>query len=75
VLERPHVLYRELALKSDDRVLEKISTGRHEHDVVDVEQQVDGVVAALVDEQRRVRLDFDKAEGGQVGGEATVPGP
>ena len=44
-MERPQVLHRELALKSDDRALKKIGTRRHEHDVVDVEQKVDSVVA------------------------------
>jgi hypothetical protein len=36
---------------------------------------VDGVVAAPIDEQGRVRLGLDEADGGQVGGKATVPCP
>jgi hypothetical protein len=39
-----------------------------------VEKEVDGFVAAPVDEQGRVRLGLDEADGSQVGGEATVPG-
>jgi hypothetical protein len=62
-------------LKSGDRALEKISTELHEYNFVDVEQEVDGVVAASIDEPGRVWLGLDEAEGGQVGDEATVPGP
>jgi hypothetical protein len=50
VVEMPQVLHRELTLKGDDRAPKKIDTGRHEHDVVDVEHQVDDVVTAPVDE-------------------------
>ena len=50
-----------------DCALKKIGVGRHEHDVVDVEQQVDGVFAASVDEQGRVQLGLDEVDGGQVG--------
>jgi hypothetical protein len=57
VVNRPQVLHRELC----------------EHNVVDVEQKVDGVVAALIDEQGRVRLGLDEADEGQVRGKATVP--
>jgi hypothetical protein len=38
-------------------------------------QEVNGVVAAPVDDQGRVRLGLDEVDGGQVGGEATVLGP
>jgi hypothetical protein len=55
--------------------LKKSSTGCREHDVVDVEQEVEGVVAVPIYEQGRVRLGLDEAEGGQVGGKATAPGP
>jgi hypothetical protein len=41
-------------LKSGDRALEKISTELHEYNFVDVEQEVDGVVAASIDEPGRV---------------------
>ena len=44
-------------------------------DNIDIEQEVDGVVTMEVDEEGRVRLGLDKADGGQVGSEATVPGP
>jgi hypothetical protein len=52
-----------------------LSGGCREHNVVDVEQEVDSVVAAPVDEQGRVRLGLNEADGGQVRGEATVPSP
>jgi hypothetical protein len=42
------------------------------YDIVDVEQEVDDVVDALVDEKGRVRLRLDETEGGQVGDEATT---
>ena len=38
MVKRAHVLHRELVLKGDDRVLEEVDTGCHEHDVVGVEQ-------------------------------------
>jgi hypothetical protein len=56
VVERPEVLHRELPLKGDDRALKKIGTGRREHDIVDVEQEVYGVFDVPVDEQGHVRL-------------------
>jgi hypothetical protein len=61
---RAQVLHRELALKGDYRALKKISTVHREHDVI----------AALVDEKGRVQLGLDEAEGGKLGGEATVLG-
>ena len=55
MVERPQVLHRELAMKDDDHVLKKSGTGCREDDVADVEQEeVDGVVAILLDEQGRV---------------------
>lgn len=46
-------------------------TGLLEHSVVDVEDELDGVVVAPKNELERVRLVLDKANGDQVGGEAT----
>jgi hypothetical protein len=43
-------------------------------DNINIEQEVDGVVAMEVDEEGHVRLGLDKIDGGQVGGEAAVPG-
>jgi hypothetical protein len=68
-------LHCELPLKGADHVLKKVGGGRHEHDVVDVEQEVDDVVIVLVDEHGHVRLGLNKAEGGQGGSEASVPTP
>lgn len=58
-MERPQVLHRELPLKSDNCALKKIGAGRREHDVIDVEQEVDGVVVVSMDEQGHVRLGLD----------------
>jgi hypothetical protein len=66
-------VHHELPLKGDDRALLKVRGGCREHNVVDVEQEVDGVVVASVYEHRHVRLGLDEVDGGQVGGEATVP--
>jgi hypothetical protein len=46
-----------------------------EHNVIDVEKEVDGVIATPVEEEGHVRLGLDEADGGQVGGEAIVPSP
>jgi hypothetical protein len=51
-------------LKGDDRVLKKISHVHREHDVI----------AAPVDEKGCVQLGLNEAEGGELGGEATVLG-
>jgi hypothetical protein len=40
-----------------------------------VKHEVDGVTASPVDEESHIRLGLDEADGGQVGGETTVPGP
>jgi hypothetical protein len=50
VVKGPQVLHRELPLKGNDRA-PKVSGGCCEHNIVDVEQEVDGVVAAPVDEE------------------------
>jgi hypothetical protein len=63
VVEKSQVLHRELALRSDNRALKKGITRRCDHDVIDVEQEVDGVVAMPIDEQGRVRLCLDEIEG------------
>jgi hypothetical protein len=55
-VEGPQVLPRELALKSGDRALNKSGNRRRKP----------------MDEQGRVRLGLDEAEGDQVGGEATT---
>jgi hypothetical protein len=73
VVKGPEVLHGEFPLKGDNRAVKEVGGGCREHNVVDVEQKVDGVVAAPVDEQGRVRLGLDEADGGQVGGKATVP--
>lgn len=65
-MEKVKVLHRELALQG--------STGRREHDIIEVEE-VHGVVATLKDEQGRVLLGLDEAEVDQVGDKATVPVP
>jgi hypothetical protein len=74
VVERPQVLHRELPLERDDRALQEIGGGCHEHNVVDVEE-VNDVLAPLVDEERCVRHGLDEADGDQMCGEAAVPGP
>jgi hypothetical protein len=48
VVEGPQVLHRELPLEGDDRALEETGGGCREHNVVAVEHEVDGVVAAPV---------------------------
>jgi hypothetical protein len=73
VVERTQVLHHEFKLKGGDRVLEEDDIRWHEHDVVNVEEEVYDVVVVLMDEHGCVRLSLDKAKGDQVGGEATVP--
>jgi hypothetical protein len=51
-------------MEGGDRALEKVDGGCREHNVVDVEEEVDGVLASSVDEERGVRLGFDEADGG-----------
>ena len=51
VVERAQVFHREFPLQGDDCVLKEGRTVRPEHDVVDVEHQVDGVSVAPEDEQ------------------------
>ena len=75
VVERTQVIHRELALKGGDRVLEEGGTGRHEYNVVEVEEVVDGLIAMPMDERGHVRLGLDEARGDQVGGEATASNP
>jgi hypothetical protein len=67
VMKRPYVLHRELPLKGSYRVLKKVGSGHREHDVIDVEQEEDGVVVAPIDEQGCVRLDLNEVEEDQVG--------
>jgi hypothetical protein len=43
VVKRAQILHRELTLQGGNRALEENGSGRHEHDVVNVEE-VDGVV-------------------------------
>jgi hypothetical protein len=73
-VERVEVLHCELALQGGDCALEEGDTGRHEHNFVDA-AEVDAVVAVPKDEQGGLRLGLNEAEGDQIGGEATVPGP
>jgi hypothetical protein len=68
-----HVLHHKLPLKSGDRALEEGGTGYSEDDVVDIEEEVNGVVAALMDEPGHARLGLDEIKGDQVGGEANKP--
>jgi hypothetical protein len=53
------------------RLTSLYGTGLLEHTVVDVEDELDGVVVAPKNELERVQLVLDKAKGDQVGGEAT----
>jgi hypothetical protein len=58
VVEWSLILHRELALKGSNRTLEEVGIGRHEQDVVDVEE-VDGV-AIPMNEQGHRRLGLDE---------------
>jgi hypothetical protein len=51
VVERPQVLHRKLMLKGDDHALKEGNTRQREHHVIDVEQEVDGIITVLMDEQ------------------------
>lgn len=51
VVELAQVLHGELRLECSDGALEELSGGSGEDDVVNVEQQVDQVSAAAIDEQ------------------------
>jgi hypothetical protein len=53
--------------------VEKLWAQGKEDDVVDVEQQVNSVDAAAVDEEQGVQLGLHKSQGDQVGDEAVVP--
>jgi hypothetical protein len=74
VMERPQVLHRKLPLEGDDGALQEVGGRGGEDNVVDVEE-VDEVLASSVDKEGCVRLGLDEADGGQVGGEAAIPGP
>ena len=74
VMEGPQVLHRKLLLEGDDCALQEVDGGCHENNVVDVEEEVDEVLAPPVDEEGCVRLGLDEADGGQIGGEAAIPG-
>jgi hypothetical protein len=50
-VERADDLYHELLLESCSGTLEKLWARGGEHDVIDVEQQVSSVGAAVVNEQ------------------------
>jgi hypothetical protein len=62
-VERAQVLYRKLRLQGGDHALEEDRIGHYEHDVVDIEQEVDGVIIVPKDKQECVRLDLDEAKG------------
>jgi hypothetical protein len=50
VVERVEVLHRKLALKGGDRALKESGTGHSKHDVIDIDEEVDGVVVVPMDE-------------------------
>jgi hypothetical protein len=50
-MERAEVLHRELLLESYSGMLEKLRARGGEDDVVDIEQQVSGVDAMMIDGQ------------------------
>ena len=54
-------------------MLEKCRGRRGDDDVVDVEKEVDHVVAVLVDEQGGIGLGCGEADAADVGGEPLVP--
>jgi hypothetical protein len=74
-VERAQVLYHELVLKGGDCALKKAIIGRREHDVVNVEEDVDSVVSLPMNEHGRARLGLDEAKGYQVGDEADCTKP
>jgi hypothetical protein len=61
VVERAEVLQHELLLESCSGILEKLQARGGEDDVIDVEQQVSSVGAAMIDEQQGVRLGLHEA--------------
>jgi len=73
-MELTEVLHGELRLQRSDGALKESSRRGREHNVVDVEQQVDHIIAATEDEQGGVRLGLRESQGQQVCSKSTVPG-
>lgn len=61
-MEKTQVLHRGLLLQGGDCALKEGRTGLREHNIVDVQQQVEGVNVVLEDEKGRVQLGFDEAQ-------------
>jgi len=71
---RAEVLHRKLLAKLIDDALQELWRGCSKDDVVDVQQQVRDVGAAVEDKQRAIGLGGDEAEVLQVCGETLEPG-
>jgi len=73
VMELTEVLHSELRLQRSDGVLKESDRRGREHNVIDVEQQVDHMLAATEDEQGCVRLGLRESQGQQVCSKSIVP--
>jgi len=71
---RAEVLHRKLLAKLIDDALQELWRGCGKDDVVDVQQQVRDVGAAVEDKQQAIGLGGDEAEALQVCGETLEPG-
>ena len=63
VMELTEVLHSELRLQRSDGALKESDRRGREHNVIDVEQQVDHIIAATEDEQGCVRLGLRESQG------------
>lgn len=60
-------------MQGSDCAAKKRGIGGRHNNVINIEQQINNLIASVVDEQRSVRLGFNKPERQEVGGKPTVP--
>jgi len=72
-MQRTKVFHGEFLLQGSDCVAKKRGIGGRHDNVINIGQQINNLIASVVDEQRSVRLGFNKSERQEVGGKPTVP--
>src|SRR6185369_5997148 len=56
MMELTKILHSKLLLQRGDNALKQLLTGCYDHNVINIEQQVDSLIPTAVDEQKSVRL-------------------
>jgi hypothetical protein len=75
VVKLPQIFHGELPLQGWDGLLQQLSGGSCKNNIIDIEQQVNGLGTSIKNEESSIELGFNKNQREQIAGKLVVPCP